>query len=191
MNTDKLELQSAEFTACDKLVSAYKALPAVVDDAYPEARHNYENALRYFLLACKANGRKDLENKNIPRNSLSHDTFKTLRYVNLTRAMQWHGSDSIPWTGADWSNAMCGEAGETANAVKKMRRLETNVKSNNATQPLEIEHGRNLIAKEIGDTLIYLDLLAAYYHIDLGDTVCKVFNQVSEREGFPERLTLV
>lgn len=121
---------------------------------------------------------------------IQHETFRALREMNLQRAARWHGSDSIPWTGADWSNAMCGEAGETANAVKKMRRLETRVSSQNVAQPAEIATAREMIAKEIGDTLIYLDLLAAHYSIDLGETVCKVFNQVSEREGFPERLTL-
>lgn len=184
---DKLELQSAEFTACNALVTAYRALPQIVDDDYPRARDHYERALRTFLGACKANGRTMLLSSGLMR----RHAFDVLRAVNIQRATRWHGSDSVPWTGADWSNAMCGEAGETANAVKKMRRLETRVKSNNATQPLEVEHGRNLIAKEIGDTLIYLDLLAAHYNIDLGETVCKVFNQISEREGFPERLSLI
>lgn len=120
---------------------------------------------------------------------LERKTFDILRALNLSRAERWHAGGE-PWTGADWSNAMCGEAGETANAVKKMRRLETRVESSNARQPLTKDDARAMIAKEIGDTMLYLDLLAAHYGIDLGETVCKVFNQVSEREGFPERLTL-
>lgn len=121
---------------------------------------------------------------------IQRDTFNELRLLNSKRAERWHAGGE-PWTGADWSNAMCGEAGETANAVKKMRRLETRVESSNVRQPLTKDAARAMIAKEIGDTLLYLDLLAAHYGIDLGETVCKVFNQVSEREGFPERLSLI
>lgn len=53
----KLELQGKEFDALGKLVIAYRNLPAVVDDNYPEMRHYYEGALKTFIEACKANGR--------------------------------------------------------------------------------------------------------------------------------------
>jgi NTP pyrophosphatase (non-canonical NTP hydrolase) len=118
------------------------------------------------------------------RIQISQRTFDQLRLINRERCYQWHGPDSEPWTGADWSNAMCGEAGETANAVKKMRRLETRVRSKNATQPEEKEAARQAIRKEIGDTLIYLDLLADHYGINLATARADVFNSVSEREGF-------
>jgi hypothetical protein len=52
-----MQAQSAEFTAVDEFASAYKSLPAVVDDDYPEARHKYESALKTMLDAFKANGR--------------------------------------------------------------------------------------------------------------------------------------
>jgi hypothetical protein len=54
---DRLKLQNDEFDALIKLNYAYSGMPAVVDDDYPEARHNYENALKTFLEACKNNGR--------------------------------------------------------------------------------------------------------------------------------------
>lgn len=80
---------------------------------------------------------------------------------------------------------MCGEAGETANVVKKLRRAETNVKGAlDPEHPVLINH----LAEEIADTLIYLDLLAAFYGIDLGAAVAAKFNKVSKREGLPERL---
>jgi hypothetical protein len=47
-------------------------------------------------------------------------TFEALRTRNVSRLARWHDPDSEPWTGADWSNAMCGEAGEAANVVKKL-----------------------------------------------------------------------
>ena len=56
---DKIALQNDEFDALDALTEARRRvfLTPVVDDDYPEMRHYYENALRQFLDACKANGR--------------------------------------------------------------------------------------------------------------------------------------
>ena len=56
-DADRMQRQSDEFRACATLARALAALPAVVDDDYPAARHSYEQALRAFLQACKANGR--------------------------------------------------------------------------------------------------------------------------------------
>lgn len=52
-------------------------------------------------------------------------TFRQVIETNRVRCRRWHGPDTEPWSGADWSNAMCGEAGEAANVVKKLRRNET------------------------------------------------------------------
>lgn len=52
-------------------------------------------------------------------------TFAELDAVNAARCKRWHNADTERWTEADWSNAMCGEAGEAANVVKKLRRHET------------------------------------------------------------------
>lgn len=49
--------QANEFDAMARLAKAYKNLPAIVDDDYPECRHKYESAVKDFLAACKANGR--------------------------------------------------------------------------------------------------------------------------------------
>lgn len=52
-------------------------------------------------------------------------TFERVAEINRQRCKRWHDPETEPWTGADWSNAMCGEAGEAANVVKKLRRNET------------------------------------------------------------------
>ena len=92
-----------------------------------------------------------------------------LRYisrVNRQRADRWHKGfpDSEDgWTLADWSNAMCGEAGETANVVKKLRRLETGLRQAGQGDATNSEMRALLVAQlatEIGDTGVYLDLLA-------------------------------
>lgn len=113
--------------------------------------------------------------------------FAVFRVVNLERVRRWHPGfpADANWSGADWSNAMCGEAGEAANVVKKMRRWETG--ASNAGDPGQIELATDL-AMELADTVTYADLLAAYYGIDLGTAVAVKFNIVSKRQGFPERL---
>ena len=55
-------------------------------------------------------------------------TLATFSAVNRKRSAHWH-ADGEPWSGADWSNAMCGEAVEAANVVKKLRRHETGLAS--------------------------------------------------------------
>ena len=122
---------------------------------------------------------------------MSDLTFREVSTVNRARAKRWHGSfpdPADPWTGADWSNAMQGEAGEAGNVVKKLRRLELGFWGNR-----KIEDGREdaLLAKlagELADTFIYLDLLSSYYGIDLAAAIARKFNEISDEAGFPERL---
>lgn len=115
-------------------------------------------------------------------------TFDDFANVNLSRARRWHGDLDLPraeqaWNGADWSNAMCGEAGEAANVVKKLRRHDLGLEG--ALDPDDSELLAKL-ADEIGDTVAYLFLLAAHYGINVAEATRSKFNRVSEREGFPE-----
>lgn len=111
----------------------------------------------------------------------------TISRTNRERCKRWHDADSEPWTGADWSNAMCGEAGETANVVKKLRRHETGTSPQGDPGETDL---RVALADEIADTLLYLLLLADHYSVDVPAAVVSKFNRVSERQGFPERLSL-
>lgn len=121
-------------------------------------------------------------------------TFQAVSTVNAQRASRWHNgfpNHEDGWTGADWSNAMCGEAGKTANVVKKLRRFETGIQQAEHSA-LEDEDVRevllSLLAVEIGDTFMYLDLLAQFYGLNIAECITTTFNRVSEREGFPERI---
>lgn len=116
-------------------------------------------------------------------------TFLGVSEINRIRAQRWHKGfpeGESDWTGADWSNAMCGEAGETANVVKKIRRIDTGIQQ--VENPKRDELIINKLAKEIGDVYIYLDLLAQYYGLSIESCVTFAFNQTSEKEGFPERI---
>lgn len=113
--------------------------------------------------------------------SLEVDYIST---INRERSKLWHG-ETEPWTGADWSNAFQAEAGEAGNVVKKLRRIETGVQG---SQDPDREALLEMLAEELADTFFYMDLLAAYYDIDLTEAFIRKFNLVSVREGFPHRL---
>lgn len=114
-------------------------------------------------------------------------TFDRVTEMNASRARRWHPGfpNDDTWNLADWSNAMCGEAGEAANVVKKLRRYEDGLKGE--LDPTEDEL-RVMLADELADVYCYLDLLATKAGVDLPAAICAKFNQVSERQGFPERL---
>lgn len=110
-----------------------------------------------------------------------------IQRVNVSRAEKWHPGfpKDSNWNGADWSNAMCGEAGEAANIVKKLRRRETGVVGRKDKDEIKLLMA---LAEELADVLCYLVLVAAYYEIDLETAVQYKFNKVSKLQGFPERL---
>jgi NTP pyrophosphatase (non-canonical NTP hydrolase) len=111
--------------------------------------------------------------------------FEELRAANASRCERFHPPGSIPWNIAEWNNALCGEAGEAANVAKKIRRQETGA-ANAGDEPLEVL--KEKYVKELADTVIYADLCAKAVGADLGEAVRGKFNEVSERQGFPERL---
>lgn len=128
-------------------------------------------------------------------------TFADLAAANRARCQRWHPGypDDETWSGADWSNALGGEAGELAeaalaivayvgklqNTVKKIRRYETGT---NTAPDKPIDQLWDEFDAEMADVACYLDLLATKYGRDLAGAIAAKFNTVSERQGFPERL---
>lgn len=106
--------------------------------------------------------------------------FAELRAVNVRRCEAAFHPISA-WSPTDWACAFAGEAGEACNEVKKLRRLD------GADQDLDTPNERarlsEKIGKELADTIIYADLLAARLGIDLGGAVRAKFNEVSGRRG--------
>ena len=112
-------------------------------------------------------------------------TFDALRAQNVARCVSvFHPLED--WTPSDWACAMAGESGEACNAVKKLRRHQDG--TNTDKDPVTEEDCIAAIAKELADTVIYADLLAARLGIDLGEAVRQKFNAVSEKRGAPQRL---
>lgn len=96
-----------------------------------------------------------------------------LRRTNVVRCEKAFHKSVDEWSPERWALAMCGEAGEVANAVKKLIRGDGSVEA---------------IADEIADVIIYGDLLAARLGIDLSAAVVKKFNEVSDRRGCDVKL---
>lgn len=111
--------------------------------------------------------------------------FKSFRDVNLSRANKWHNGSIFEWSVSDWACAMAGEAGEVCDAIKKLRRVEDGITGQNRGT---IENAYKEIGKELADTVIYCDLVAARVGLDLGKCVQEKFNEVSVKFGFEERL---
>ena len=111
-------------------------------------------------------------------------TFERLAKVSIERCRRWHDpNDESPQM---WGLAACGECGEMANALKKLHRHDTGAQQNTVTQTRG-ELVRQ-VGLEIGDTVVYLDLLCQRLGLRLEDCVRDTFNRISIREGFPERL---
>lgn len=117
-------------------------------------------------------------------------TFEELHAISYQRALRWHPGGLDEWNIAEWSNAMAGEAGEACNATKKLRRIECKMQQadGDTVAPKTLAEARAKVAKEVGDTVIYADLLARQAGFTLEECVRMAFNQISEREGFPERI---
>lgn len=81
------------------------------------------------------------------------------------------------WTLSDFSNAMCGEAGEVANEVKKFRRGDYNKRQTEFQEKL---------GKEIADVFAYGLILANKAGLSassLEGLICDKFNEVSKKVG--------
>lgn len=111
-------------------------------------------------------------------------TFRLVSNINVRRCDLWHppGKD---WTLLEWAGAMCGEAGEAANIAKKVRRAEQGLVGKPEDREVII---RTKLAQEIGDTYLYLDLLATKAGLRIEDCVRMAFNGKSEELGFPHRI---
>jgi len=112
------------------------------------------------------------------------DFMSRLHEANASRGKRWHPSGLVSWSLSDWFTAMAGEVGELGNVVKKLNRARDGLKGNKETA----EELRAMLAKEAADILIYLELFSQVAGFDLVEATREKFNEVSERNGFPERL---
>jgi len=89
------------------------------------------------------------------------------------------------WSLSDWITATLGELGEAANDAKKLNRVRDGIPGNDKSE----DELREMLAEEIADTFIYLDLLAQSQGFYLQDAVLAKFNKTSAKIGYPVRLS--
>ncbi len=106
-----------------------------------------------------------------------------LRFNNSNRCQEWTGH--LNWTLADKMTELCGEVGEAANVIKKLRRIETGAIGNTESQKNDL---LSQLKDELGDILICLDLVADAAGIDLSDATIGKFNKTSEKVGLEYKL---
>ena len=88
------------------------------------------------------------------------------------------------WSLSDWITAVTGELGEAANVAKKLNRVRDGIPGNSETP----DQLRAMLADELADTFIYLDLVAQSQGIDLETAVIDKFNRTSEKIGYQTTL---
>lgn len=163
---ERLDKQNREFDALTELGKAWSTLQqvAVVDDEYPAYRHKYEGALKTFLDAVRANNRGEslvLSKGNIFE---MHEKFTKGLFP--------------PYSNEDerfLALALCGEAGELANMVKKRWRDGADLTEE--------------IKDEIADIRVYLELLAKCFGIEGEKLDARVESKlIKVRERFGARL---
>lgn len=106
-------------------------------------------------------------------------SFGDLREANENRQVAWEGSATM--TEEFLGNALAGEVGEACNIVKKLARKRLGILGTGNVTATDL-------AKELADVVIYADLLAKHFNIDLGAAVISKFNEVSERYGLGPKL---
>jgi NTP pyrophosphatase (non-canonical NTP hydrolase) len=120
-------------------------------------------------------------------------TFARFAGQNQIRCQRWHKDK--PWDLNKWFTAITGELGEAANKLKKLNRLEDGLVGNRDT----VSGDKKLllwdIIEEIADFVTYADLAVQEAAKEAGDpsmtleaAIISKFNEVSERNDFPERL---
>ncbi len=93
-----------------------------------------------------------------------------------------HSLDS--WSLSDWFVAVMGELGEAANIAKKLNRVRDGIPGNKETEA-EL---RAMLADELADADIYLDLLFQSQGIDRTAAIISKFNRTSAKIGYPVEL---
>jgi NTP pyrophosphatase (non-canonical NTP hydrolase) len=118
-------------------------------------------------------------------------SFNALREANVERLPLFKDAkgrtahseaDGSDWSVADWMTAVVGELGELANVMKKVKRgdytLDDIDPKGDGTKTV-----RQTMSDEFADVVIYLDLMAYQYRLNLGMAVADKFNEVSRRVG--------
>jgi hypothetical protein len=141
-------------------------------------RHNFHIASHRIEEVDMGMARAPLPNDNL----LSFERFTK---TNVARC-EAHAQAITAWGPDQWSNAMAGETGEACNLTKKMSRIWPANQFKQSWNKPEDQRMDTLVQKlkrEIGDVVIYADLLAVRVNLTLEDCVRTSFNEKSAELG--------
>src|SRR5947209_8016969 len=110
-------------------------------------------------------------------------SFEDFRASNFERCESPKGFNHplTGWSLSDWMTATLGELGEAANIVKKLNRVRDGVPGNKETEA----DLRAKLKREVGDTFVYLDLMAQAAGFTIEEAAREVFNSKSNEIGYP------
>jgi NTP pyrophosphatase (non-canonical NTP hydrolase) len=87
------------------------------------------------------------------------------------------------WSSSDWLAALTGELGEAANIVKKLNRVRDGIPGNTNTP----EQLKEMLAHELADVAIYLDLFCQSLGFDLETIREEKFAITNKKLGYTEQ----
>jgi NTP pyrophosphatase (non-canonical NTP hydrolase) len=111
------------------------------------------------------------------------DSMAHFSILNCKRALRWHPQGLQSWSMSDWFTALAGEVGEVGNVIKKLNRVRDGLIGNKETP----EQLKQMLAHELADVYIYLDLCAQAAGIDFPTAIVEKFNATSDKLGLPDR----
>ena len=113
-------------------------------------------------------------------------TFEEFSKANRARCESPDGFNHplSGWSTSDWFVAIMGELGEAANLAKKLNRSRDGIPGNKEADDVL----RAKLRKEIGDTGVYLDLIAQSLGFQLGEAMVEVFDSKSAEIGYTTKL---
>lgn len=108
--------------------------------------------------------------------------MKEFSEMNLARCESPNGFNHplASWSLSDWMTATLGELGEAANVAKKLNRVRDGIPGNVESPDVL----RQMLADELADAFIYLDLLAQSQGICLEEAVLAKFLKTSRKIGY-------
>lgn len=114
--------------------------------------------------------------------------FREFQRINKERCEDPQAFDHPmeEWSIAEWTNALCGEAGEAANISKKIIRLRSAVAKMNKINDTQDELKEKL-CQELADTIIYADLCFSRINRTTEVEVAKYFNLKSKELLLPDK----
>lgn len=115
--------------------------------------------------------------------------FRKISEANLRRCEASNGFNHRlrDWSQSDWFVAAAGELGEACNVVKKLNRYRDGIYASTNFKSMALSE-RELLDKlrqEVGDTVLYLDLIAHYNGFTLEAAAIEVFDAKSRELGYP------